>query len=560
MTEKKLRKNREGEKGAAMITVLLVAFLLLTASAGILLEASMNTANLTDAVSEQQAYNAAESGIQSTLNVLRRNVVPNPLIDSSKPASDPANQIDFLKALKLATSNKTGETGTQARLSRWMSYDATQSDRVMLGGANSGYAYKITLDDPDNTGDLTTFSTNGTINSTGSSLTLGSGSNTATISYVSTSVTDLNMSSGSANTTLGKFVITTTGTGSSLPSDVRFAINFTMTAPYSGVRTVRGTIKAGLIPAATASTIQFKFDSPAYVLFGSSITLTSNIINPAVPSGNSVDVPINVSMTPAEPLKLLIRSTGFGPRGAQKILEAIVQKNFFNGLSAPAALTLIGSSSGFVFKPGMSNNVTYSGDDVASTVNLPSIGTTNPANLNTVINTPLKTAPFPQPDDVTAEMPYWLQSTYNLDDTIQELKRVAQSSGRYYASGVTPPNFGSYVTANGITFADGDVSFSGAGGGILVCTGKLTLNGGVDFKGLIIVTGASGLDRSGGGNGGLEGNTVIAPYNPANLAAGFLGPKYDISGGGTSEIRYDSSSVANGLTAVSNFVLGVAEK
>ena len=69
-----------------------------------------------------------------------------------------------------------------------------------------------------------------------------------------------------------------------------------------------------------------------------------------------------------------------------------------------------------------------------------------------------------------------------------------------------------------------------------------------------------GVGLGGGGNGILRGNTVIAPYNKNNLAAGFLAPKYDISGGGTSEIRYDSSSIANGMTAVSNFVLGVAEK
>ena len=119
---------------------------------------------------------------------------------------------------------------------------------------------------------------------------------------------------------------------------------------------------------------------------------------------------------------------------------------------------------------------------------------------------------------------------------------------------------GDVSTATGITFVDGNLSLSGDGGGILVCTGKLTLHGNFSFNGLIIVTGSDGVQRTGGGNGLLRGNTVIAPYNKANLSAGFLAPKYDISGGGNSTIRYDSSSVANGMTAVSNFVLGVAEK
>ena len=104
------KRSREGEKGAAMIMALLVSFLLLAASAGLLLESALNTQNVTDATSEQQAYNAAESGIQSAVNVLRGNVVPNPLIDTTKLATDPANKISFVRALNLASSNTIGDT------------------------------------------------------------------------------------------------------------------------------------------------------------------------------------------------------------------------------------------------------------------------------------------------------------------------------------------------------------------------------------------------------------------------------------------------------------------
>src|SRR5215203_79223 len=98
-------KNRENEKGAAMVMALLVSFLLLVASAGLLLESSMNTANVTDAVAEQQAYNSAESGLQSAINVLRGNVVPSPLLNPALPATNAANKINFIRALRLDTSN-----------------------------------------------------------------------------------------------------------------------------------------------------------------------------------------------------------------------------------------------------------------------------------------------------------------------------------------------------------------------------------------------------------------------------------------------------------------------
>lgn len=562
-------RNRKGEKGAAMVMVLMISLLLLAAIGGLLLEVSMNTGNVSDAVAEQQAYNAAESGIQSAINVLRGNV----LLDSSKPASDPVNQIDFRKAVSLSNSNANGDNSNKARLSRWISYNytpsgATSPDRVTLNSGyqpGNGYAFSLEVSDPDNTGQIIWFevpNSNAFYDSNTlqwkQSLTIG----TTTFSYnPPVSVTQLDVSGGSANSNFGSFNVSSGAVN--IADDIRFKIVVKMVAPYTATKEIRGWIKKGSYTA--AQQIVFDFDSPVYQLMGSSITLGSDPMNV---SRNSNTL-ITANLTQTEPYRVVVRATGYGPRGAKKVLEATVQKNFFNGLSAPATLTLIGpsaptSASGFVFNAGSSQNVTYSGDDIYSNVVIPSIGTTRDDTLNSVFSTldgrSRKADIYGPPANVAAEMPFWLESATNLHSTIESLKTVAKASGRYFASGQTPSNWGNNANATGITFVDGDVSLSGSGGGILVVTGKLTLHGGVDFNGLIIVTGAEGLDRRGGGNGILQGNTVIAPYNPNNLAAGFLAPKYDISGGGTSEIVYNSSSVANGMTAVSNFMLGVAEK
>jgi len=59
---------------------------------------------------------------------------------------------------------------------------------------------------------------------------------------------------------------------------------------------------------------------------------------------------------------------------------------------------------------------------------------------------------------------------------------------------------------------------------------------------------------------------VVAPYNAGGLTClaqnttCFLSPTYDIGGGGSSEIVYNSNNVANGLGALTNFIKGVAEK
>lgn len=570
-----------------MVMVLLISFLLLTASAGLLMETSMNTQNISDATAEQQAYNAAESGLQATINVLRGNVTPNPLINTSKPANDPSNLISFRKAISTSTSN--ADTGDVPRLSRWLTYNYKTSgsafnDRVVLGATGSfynphtGYVYSVSVSDPDKTGEIVSFNTEAQFldsndNNWKGSIVRNFGSKTVTITYepVPSSRAAIDVSSGNPIATdFGKFRLTAVGVGAAtFDQDLRFQIIINMTAPYNATKVMSGWIKLGKIDLNSVTSVNFDFDSPLYDFMGSSFSLNSDPLNVAF---GSTATTINGSVTQPEPFRILVKSVGYGPRGARKKLEAIVQKNFFNGLSAPATLTLVGGTNGFNVYAGSSQQVTYSGQNKVGVEIIPSIGTTNKTNLNAVLSNLAgksdKADITVYPADVSREMPFWLQSPENLDNTLKNLKRVAVSTGRYYPSGVTPPNIGNLTNASGITYVDGNLTIREDGGGILIVTGKLTLHGAFKFNGLIIVTGAGGIERNGGGNGYLEGNTVVAPYNPADITpnnpndppAQFLSPKYEISGGGNSEIVYNSNSVKNGMMAVSNFVLGVAEK
>lgn len=561
-TEKSQIKNRDGEKGAAMVMILLLSSLLLTASVGLLLETSMNTANVTDATAEQQAYNAAESGIQSALDVLRGH---------SKYQKDSGDKIDFRKAVTKSTSNADGDN-SPARLSRWMPYDATYTDRIPFGVTgtsgyvpNSGYAFSLTVVDPDNLGNIIAFDTTGKISSSSSVYRYpATGSDYVTIEFVPfNTAPSVNATTGPANTNFGSFKITKFGAGYVLAADLRFEILINMTTPAPlTTQAMRGFIRKGT--SAANPVASFDFDSKAYVIRGSTVTLNAKTI---IVTGYGTST-ISGTMSATEPSRIMVTSTGYGPRKAEKKLEAFVQKNFLDGLAAPATLTLIGPAGpGFVFQPGNSAGVTYSGRDVfAPDVIIPPVGTSNQANYD-IVKTGLDALDkkpgqvVGEPANVTPEMPAWLKTTLNLDTVIQSFRDVAISSpGSYYASGETPPSFGNNADATGITFVDGDVELSKNGGGILICTGKLTYHGGVNFNGLIIVTGAGGFYRTGGGGGLIQGNAVVAPYDPKNLDAGFSSPKYGITGGGGSEITYNSSSVGNGLVAVSNSVLGVAEK
>jgi len=459
---------------------------------------------------------------------------------------------------------------------------------------------------------------------------------TLTVTYTPPSpVVNRDLSGGPmTDANFGTISIVSSGAGAQITSDNRLHIDLQMTTPYDATKTIR----AWVLHTASAGTIpKIIFDSQTLTLAGSAITL--NLANtpsngwssietvdtlsgsepylgyrgqPTAGAGGNV---IGGSMTAPEPVRLLIKSTGYGPRGAKKTLQAIIQKNFFLGLTAPAALTLVGphrtgcdgglpsipaglcteEASHFYFDIGDSSVVNYSGQDVVSTDIIPPIGTSNPTSLDCVENYVAGSNDnaqcndaFPNgslhfhgnvegsPSDVSTEFPYWLRSPAALDKQIHQLANTAKASGRFFPSGTTPATWGDPTSGSGITFCDGDVTLGhsqGDGGGILGVTGHLTLQGAFTFKGLIIVTGRGGVSRSGGGTGEITGNVVVAPYQNAQIVdrvvAGvntddppgiFLAPHYDISGGGTSNLQFNSAALQNGLTAISNFVIGVMEK
>jgi hypothetical protein len=70
--------SRAGEKGAALITAVLLSLLLLAAGGTLILTATMTGITARDSTAEMQAYYAAEAGISRTLEVLRGNIASNP--------------------------------------------------------------------------------------------------------------------------------------------------------------------------------------------------------------------------------------------------------------------------------------------------------------------------------------------------------------------------------------------------------------------------------------------------------------------------------------------------
>src|SRR4026207_970130 len=71
-------ESRTGERGAALITAVLLSLLLLAAGGILILTSTMTGITARDSTAEMQAYYAAEAGVARVLEVLRGNVQSSP--------------------------------------------------------------------------------------------------------------------------------------------------------------------------------------------------------------------------------------------------------------------------------------------------------------------------------------------------------------------------------------------------------------------------------------------------------------------------------------------------
>ena len=404
----------QGQRGAALLTVLFISTLLLATGGALVLVTSTATRTAIDATAEMQAYYSAEAGLESSLNVLRGNIAPN----AAMPAG---TQINFRNAVTLSKSNLPSDTSTTYRLSAWLNYNYTPAgapnpDRVTLSGGytpQTGLAYSVDVSDPD-----------------------------------------------------------------------------------------------GIAP-------------------------------------------------PDEPTRLLLRATGYGPKGAIKRLELVVKRTNFD-YSPPAMLLMRGSNNGtpVTFDIGNSNAKAYSGHDHSGTGIVPSFGATMDGDRGIEITADTKgtvadpkAATFANPS-----LPAWLQSADQARAFLADQKANAIQQGRYFSS--FTGNAGSAGTP-ALTFVDGDCNLYG-GGGLLIVTGNLVMNGNPNFNGLILVLGTGSVSRQGAGNGNIYGAMAVASF-PLTGNAGFTSATFHTDGAGTSTMQYDSAAVRQALDTSGPRVLGIHE-
>ena len=268
------------------------------------------------------------------------------------------------------------------------------------------------------------------------------------------------------------------------------------------------------------------------------------------------------------PKRIQVQSTGYGPKGSVKRMEMVVQKVTFD--FEPDAMLLArssddGSLASMSFDIGTSAAKFYSGhDNAAASSNLPTFGVTSLADLAVANNAITKGATVEEVKTYqvdVADLPSWLQTADAARDFLNYMQIVARSMGRYYTS---LSGMAGSTSSPAYTFVNGDVTLDG-GGGLLIVTGNLTLNGNAVFNGVILVLGEGTVSRDGGGNGTVLGSLYVAkfarswPSSENGQPHPFLAPVVNIGGGGTANFVYDSNWVQKSKDALGDIVRDVRE-
>jgi hypothetical protein len=558
MTATQMKTERNNECGAALVTMLLVSLLILTAGGALIVTTSMSATNSVDATSEIQAYYAAEAGNQAVLNILRGNVSPNPTF-ATNPSGEVAseNKISFRKAVTVSSSNVSGDTAA-AHLSRWMTYDTNFNPaRVTLSTGYTtmnGMAYSATVTDPDNSATVT-FSTSGAFSDNSTLKVFQSGGDKATIRYDAQASTTITTSGAS---TLGKFTVTDVKNGGYTLSNEPFKLTITQTAPWAATYTINCTL-SGVITSTTTSLVTVTFPSTA----GDANNLLGTIYDRAsdnISTNGTTSIP--VSITAPEPNRVVVNTTGYGPRNAQKRMRMLLSRFAFD-ITVPSAITIRSAddNSQLTFGAGNSAKYLYNGNDHAGGSNLSAFAVTGSVDKTYLDSLMLPAGQvFGSPSGVTkidvANLPTWLQTAPAARAFVIEMRTRAQNENRYFTAATPPASFGT-VAKPVFTFVDGDIDLPpGGGAGMLIVTGTFTMDGSSDYKGLILVLGGGQLNRNGGGNGDSWGAVMVGRFGSTG---DFLPPTFNSNGTGISTIQYDSDWVRKALASSGPRVMATGE-
>lgn len=566
------RSNKHGERGAALVTMLLISILLLGAGGALIMTTMMSANNSLGSTAEMQAYYVAESGMQSALNVLRGNA--EPLVTSS-------DRMSFRTAIIPDISNGPANSGA-LRLAGWLPYnDRFDEDSLVpiaVGSITGGY--RVTVENLDPNSHIVEFATAGVIDGSDAATpyqrTFGTvgGADEVTIRYSAQASTTLTPNPHAfpltLDSALGSFVIerplSSTADNVAI-AKTDFELTITQTLPWVAETTIEGSFEGEVDTNATTLKVTFnkasvKADGTNYALNLPSGTQVLDLTYASSPATTAIPARV----TSPDPKRLLVKSYGFGPQGSEKRLEMMVSRAYFE-FEAPAGVTIRGADdcSPLNLDTGSSGTKWYSGVDHSGVEPQRPSFAVSPCDADdaaagivkhdTVVDPEIGTLEDDASGANAVERPSFLDTADKARAYLNGLQAKAQSLNRYFNPGSGSTTVNDSVNSPMFTFVDGNCTLEN-GSGFIVVTGTLTLRGNSNFKGAILVLGEGVVVRNGGGNGDVLGGITIAKFG--RTSGDFMSPTFLTNGGGTSTVQYDSMALSRGIGSGTN-VSGIRE-
>jgi hypothetical protein len=253
--------------------------------------------------------------------------------------------------------------------------------------------------------------------------------------------------------------------------------------------------------------------------------------------------------------RLIVRVVGYGPRGARKQIELLVNRVMFD-YDGESLIYLQGSKFGgdIHFSVAGTPKAVFDGGD-----RLVAIGLTNSTDqtvVNAAITQAEKVTITGKGDDYEVfnadDVPKWLSSADETRRFLRDLEMDSKLRDRWFTS---YPNGAAGTDSNPLlTFVRGDATITSDGAGILVVTGELKIQTDRKFKGLILLL-EGGMLRATAGKGVIEGSVVMARFG---TSGDFQGPILNFSGGETT-FKHNAARVLAAMEQVNMAVQGVRE-
>ncbi|MCP9495562.1 MAG: hypothetical protein MSG64_14035 [Pyrinomonadaceae bacterium MAG19_C2-C3] len=528
---------RHGERGAALVTALLIGGLLLAIGGVLVLTTTMSKTAAADVTAEAQAYYAAEAGMQAALNALRGNIA---ITTDGTAITTAPNRVSFKGAAIPATSNDGSDASTAAelaRMSKWLPYSYKKNavdERVPLTSPYSpfgGMAYSVKITAPDKP-------------------------IAGTPPVVPTRGGD---------------------DGFNKPSGIT-------------VKPTRPDWHGYNCAHCSWDYLHCRFEDDTATAITTDRRLKDDA-NPAIIGSNPQKYCSHDHCDPGGPgspgddgddgyQRIILHVTGYGPRGARKEMELLVTRTalkyeplvtiYMQGaqtttVDGSGKTVVADSGGGMTFNPGSNNSTRITGKDEGGPkgTEYPTIGFTNDVDsTGAYLGVNTDTVKDAEPETLSTDERELLPSADAARSLLADIREVAKAQGRHFQiSSPGSGGFGSTSTSSSrlLTFVEGDAVLSGDGAGLLVVTGDLTLSGSVDFKGLILVLGGGRVLRSGSGDCKIQGAIVVAKFDQIGTG-NFLASTFDLSGSTSkSEIKMNTEEVTEALSVAGIRVLGVRE-